>query len=118
MLSMRHQIGIVSLLLLVATVVIWFNSGSGEELPAVLGALLKVGLTFGAVWLAYPQLSKLPTWLAAITVGSILTILIFRKAAIFLIPLLIIIWFLRPKPQKAAAGRRRAISRESSSSDR
>lgn len=118
MISTRHQIGIVSLLLLVATVVLWLNSGPGEDVPAVQGALLKVGLTFAAVWLAYPQLAKLPTWLAAITVGSVLTILIFRKAAIILIPLLIVIWFLRPKPQKTAGGRRRAISRESSSSDR
>lgn len=118
MISTRHQLGIVSLLTLLAAAVIWLNAGPGTDVPAFQGALLKVGITFAAVWLAYPQLSKLPTWLAAITVGSILTMLIFRKAAIILIPLLIVIWFLRPKPLKKSAARRKAVSRESSPSDR
>lgn len=117
MLSTRHQIGFLAVVTVLASVGVWIYAGSNTDVPEVQGALLKVGLTLGAVWLAYPQLSKLPIWLAVITVGSILVILIFRKAAIVLIPLLIVVWLLRPKPARRRAPATRS-NRKSSTSGR
>lgn len=80
----------------------------------IQAALLRIGLVMGAVWIGYPQISKLPVWLATIGILSVLAVLLFKKAAIVLIPLLILIWLLRPRPSK----KRNSTNRESSSSNR
>lgn len=78
----------------------WLFAGDDGNLLAAQAAMVKVGLVLGAVWLAFPQLAMLPVWLASFGVGTVLAVLLFKKAAIFLIPLLVIIWLLRPRPPK------------------
>lgn len=120
MLSFRNKIGIVSLITLVTSAAMWVFGGTDSSFITVQGSLLKVGLVMGAVWLAYPQLAMLPIWLATIGVGSVLAVLLFKKAAIFVIPLLIIIWLLRPRPPKPKKKPKEKpwFSRGSSTSDR
>lgn len=98
--SKRTQIGIVSLVCLVTAGSMWLFGGDDGNLIAAQAAMVKVGLVLGAVWLAFPQLAMLPVWLATFGVGTVLAVLLFKKAAIFLIPLLVIIWLLRPRPPK------------------
>lgn len=117
MLSLRNQIGIVALVTLVTSAVIWLLHGADSSYITIQGSLLKVGLVMGAVWLAFPQLAMLPIWLAAIVVGSALVVLLFKKAAIIVIPLLIVIWLLRPRPPKPPK-KKPWFSREASTSDR
>ncbi|MEW4451455.1 hypothetical protein AB1L30_02105 [Bremerella sp. JC817] len=114
MLSKRSQIGIVALLTLGLAGGMWLLGGETSNLGPFQAALLRIGVVMAVVWLAFPQISKLPIWLATIGIGSVLAILVLKKAAIIVIPLLILIWFLRPRPAKQA----NSISRGSSSSDR
>ncbi len=114
MLSKRSQFGILSLVTLGLAAILWLVPGEKSSYLLLQAALLRVGLVLGAVWLAFPQLSKLPLWLATIGVGSLLAVLLFKKAAIIVIPLLILIYFLRPRPKKKPS----ASSRESSTSSR
>ncbi|MBA2114846.1 hypothetical protein [Bremerella alba] len=114
MLSKRSQIGLISLTTLAATAAIWLFADDQSYYGPAQAALLRIGLVMGAVWIGFPQISKLPVWLATIGIVSVLAILLFKKAAIVLIPLLILIWLLRPRPSK----KRTSTSRESSSSNR
>jgi len=75
-------------------------SGPDAQMPPIQGPLLKVGAVLGAVWLAFPQLEKIPLWLAGAIVGSLLMAAIFKKVAILLIPLAILIWLVRPRPKR------------------
>jgi len=114
MLSKRSQIGLISLVtLLAAGAILLFAEDQAYYGPAQ-AALLRIGLVMGAVWIGYPQISKLPVWLATVGVLSVLAVLLFKKAAIVVIPLLILIWLLRPRTTK----KRSPTSRESSSSNR
>ena len=114
MLSKRSQIGLISLTALAVAGGIWLFAEDQGYYGPVQAALLRIGLVMGAIWIGYPQISKLPIWLATIGIVSVLTILLFKKAAIIVIPLLILIWLLRPRPSK----KRNSTSRESSSSNR
>ncbi|RCS55954.1 hypothetical protein DTL42_00760 [Bremerella cremea] len=117
MLLLRNQIGIVALVMLVAAAGIWLFHGDDSAYLPIQGSLLKVGLVLGAVWLAFPQLSKLPIWLATFAVGSVLVVVLFKKAAIVVIPLLVVVWLLRPRPPKPPK-KKPWFSRESSTSNR
>lgn len=114
MLSKRSQIGLISLTTLVAAVAIWLFADDQSYYGPIQAVLLRIGLVMGAVWIGYPQISKLPIWLATIGIVSVLTVLLFKKAAIVVIPLFILIWLLRPRPSK----KRNSTNRESSSSNR
>ena len=114
MLSKRSQIGLISLTTLLVSGGIWLFAEDQAYYGPIQAALLRIGLVLGAVWIGYPQISKLPIWLATIGIGSILAVLLFKKAAIIVIPLLILIWLLRPRPSK----KRNSTNRESSSSNR
>ena len=114
MLSKRSQIGIIAIVTLSASAAILLFAEDQAYYGPAQAALLRIGLVMGAVWIGYPQISKLPIWLATIGIVSVLSILLFKKAAIVVIPLLILIWLLRPRPSK----KRSSTSRESSTSNR
>lgn len=57
------------------------------------------------LWLAFPQLEKLPAWLAvAIGVGAIV-VAVYRKLALIIIPLLFVIWLIRPRDHRKKTNR-------------
>ncbi|MEW4565687.1 hypothetical protein AB1K70_24410 [Bremerella sp. JC770] len=114
MLSKRSQIGLISLTALAISGAIWLFAEDQAYFGPVQAVLFRIGLVLGAVWIGYPQISRLPIWLATIGIVSVLSVLLFKKAAIVVIPLFILIWLLRPRPSK----KRNSTNRESSSSNR
>ena len=101
---MRAAIGLFAVTLLIAGFV---SRNQVDE--AISGACLRVGLMMGVWWFAYPQVQKVPRWLA-ITGGVLVFLVILRpKLIVLAIPLVIVLWLLRPRvPRGESAERRRA----------
>ena len=78
----RHALGIVALLLLAAAgaLLTGFDLGLDENLADMYGSIcLRVGMTLGAAWLAFPQIMALtaycsPKLLLALALGGIVVI--------------------------------------------
>ena len=86
----RQAIGVIALVLLLAAGVLWFwPLATGHE--AVLGGLVRVGAVMAALWLAYPDVKRLPAW--GLAVIPVLLVLVAVKPRWFLIlaPLVIML---------------------------
>jgi len=93
----RHAIGTIALLLLLGAVVLWIwpVQWGGDE--ALLGALVRVGAVMAALWLAYPDVKRLPAWVLA-TVPLLLVVLALRpRWFLILLPIVIALAILRPR---------------------
>ena len=93
----RHVTGIVAFLLLSlgAYFLIWPPSaGQGQLLS---GACIRLGMVLFAIWLAYPQVQKIPRWMYGLVLLAAAVVLVFPKAIIYIIPAMPAIWFLRPR---------------------
>ena len=109
MLSKRTQFGLLSLVLLTAAGVLWLMGIETTDYAPILSPLMRLGLVLGAVWIAWPQITKLPIWLATVGIVTVVAFLIFKKAALVLIPLLVLIYFLRPRPPKRQAANQESL---------
>jgi len=96
---MRTLLGIIALLLLVIGIA---TKGQAEE--AVWGGCIRMGVMLGIWWFAYPQVQHVPRWLAVTGGVTILVVALRPKLVFYAIPILIVLWFLRPR----TPGRRRA----------
>ena len=103
----RTAIGILTLGLL-ALALVWpfVQPESDGTLPLGLPAR---GDRAGALWLAYPQVSRLPPWQVAGVTGAMaviaarpkLVLIVLRpKVLLVSIPLLVALWFLRPRKKR------------------
>ena len=106
----RHALGIMALLLLAAAAasLLGFNFGFDENLARMYGNIcLRVGMTLGAAWLAFPQIMALtaycsPKLLLALALGGV--VVIARPKAFPIIALLmgavvvleVLGWLLKP----------------------
>jgi hypothetical protein len=106
----RHAIGVVAFVLLVASVTLLVRYD--ENVGQVAGTIcLRVGLTLGALWLAFPQLLAIaakypPRLLAAVVIGCLVAIVYPRSFPVVLILVAVVGAieaagrFLRPPPRK------------------
>ena len=103
----RTAIGILTLVV-VAVGLAWpfVQPESDDTLPL---ACWRVAMVLGALWLAFPQVSRLPPWqvasvtaaLAVIAARPKLVLIVLRpKVLLVAIPLLIALWFLRPRKKR------------------
>lgn len=91
----QHRIGLLAAVLLAAAAALRW--GAPETNQALEFACWRIGAVLSAVWLAYPQLVRLPSWLV---VASILALLVGAAKPKFLwvaIPLLVVAALLRPR---------------------
>ena len=103
----RHAVGVIALLMLGFGIGLWIWPPSGGGAAFAHGMCLKVGLVLGAVWLAWPQLERLPPWLfgavfvliMAITIRPRVTLALLPYAAM-VVPLLLLLHVLRPTRRK------------------
>ena len=119
----RHILGVVALVLLISAVVLLScNKGYDENVGGMAGSIcMRVGLTLGALWLAFPQILAIkskypPRLLLAVLAGSLVVIVSPRS---FLLVLMVVAvigvvealgWFFKPLPGKRArqkSGRKR-----------
>lgn len=75
----RHSIAAVALLALVGAAALWAGGQSGQA-----GVAARVGAVFGAVWLAWPSLSRTSprTWLFT---GAALLVVLWRPRAAWIV---------------------------------
>ncbi|MBO7726166.1 MAG: hypothetical protein J6S40_06820 [Thermoguttaceae bacterium] len=85
------------------TVVLWIATLAAlafdcDELT--LGAFLRTAVCMTLLWLAWPQLCRLPRWLYISVPIVGLAASVVPRILFVLIPLLLLYGFLRPKPRK------------------
>ena len=93
----RHAIGIIALVLLLAAVVfkIWPPPWSGDILAE--GAFVRVGAIMAALWLAYPDVKRLPPWLLGAIPLLVVLLAAYRKVFLILFPIVIALAILKPR---------------------
>jgi hypothetical protein len=94
----RPTLGIGALLLLAAAGIVFLWSPTDEMLFA---SLLRAGLLMAALWLAYPQLELLRSWLllGLVLVGAVILLFKSPKAlALFLVALIVALRFRATSP--------------------
>ena len=98
----RHLIGIIALLSLLGAVAFWIwppQSAFGIQLKA---ACARGGALAAVVWLAFPDVRRMPAWLWGILLGILVVVAIRPKAVFLAIPIIIALAILKPR-----IGRRR-----------
>ena len=96
--STRTKIGVIGIVLLaVGGYVRWFPPESLSNSDMLEGACIRVGSVMAVLWIAYPELIKLPTWISAATMIATPVIAWKPKIALLVLPLLFALWILYPK---------------------
>lgn len=96
--TVRRTLGVIVLVLMVGGGGVWLAPGIEESTRLAAGAAVRVGLLFGAVWLAIPAASRL-TPRTAIPIGASVAIFALRpRTILWLGPVLVVILLLsRPR---------------------
>lgn len=105
----RITIGIISLALVFFGIgllgAIYFEFTPNEGSTKVFASIaMRAGLVLGAIWLALPQLidviAKSPRWFIAANLIGLLMVVVRGRTVLFVAPMLLVLWFLRPRKQK------------------
>jgi hypothetical protein len=99
--SIRTQIGLIALVLLVSAAAIYFGSSVASSMMGTIGGLLRVGLVMAALWLALPQLnfifSRTPKWLLVATVIAAVMVAIRPAIILYAGAALVLLWLFGPR---------------------
>jgi len=81
---------------------LWVWPSLGGESPAVEAAFWRVGALMTVLWVAWPDMRRMPTWMLALLPVVLLIIAFKPRRALLLIPILLVIALFRPrrKPTK------------------
>jgi hypothetical protein len=95
----RHLIGIIALLSLLGAVTFWVwpQGASDGALPS---GLCKGGVLAAIVWLAYPDVRRIPAWLWSVLLGILVVVAIRPKMVFFAIPIIIALAILKPRARR------------------
>ncbi len=108
----RHALGIASLLLIAIGAGLYFaNLHPGQG-----AIMIRAGGACGVIWLAYPQLTRIPKIFVVGIVAFVLTLAVRPKVAPIIMLVLIAIAILRPKKKKSV--QRASASKANSQSSR
>lgn len=99
----RPTVALLAIVLLLTGTALWFVGGDVEDYQAWIAACWRVGAVLAALWLALPEMRRMPTWLLlAILVVAVLVarqpramILVFVAAVAYA--------YLRPRLQRWSA---------------
>lgn len=98
----RHIIGIFALLLLIGSGIFLFNPEAGEKLTPLMAACFRLTPVLILLWLAYPELERMPWWIWLVVPGTLLVLAWRPKLIPIALPILIIIGILRPRKKKVS----------------
>lgn len=90
----RHIIAIVAIGFLAAAVLFHYRPIGEWELDA---CCLRTGAVIAVLWLAYPDLMRLPPWLLAMVPVLLIILAKWPKLFLLLVPLLIVLALLKPR---------------------
>ena len=83
----RHILGLIALACLVWAVILsWLPALVPYQAAGAMG--LRLGLVFGALWLAWPELLRLPGWVWYVLLIGVVLLIFARNILIFLLPAL------------------------------
>ncbi len=94
----RHAIGAIALLLFAGAMafVIWEPRAVGWQVQ-FQAACWRVGAGMAVLWIAYPDLQRMPPWVWAVLLAAMVVIAAKPRAAMLIVPLIIILAVLRPR---------------------
>ena len=93
----RHTIGIIAILLLLGAVLLWISPQPGAWGESLKAACWRLGPCMVVLWLAYPEVARLPGWIWAV-IPLLLAILAWRpKLFLVFAPIVIALAIVRPK---------------------
>jgi len=107
----RITIGIIGWLLLFVGVGLYFFGPEQDTWRMVCSGCIRVGALMFALWLAYRHLSRVPVWLYGCTVTVLILIAARPKWAFFLGPLIVVVWLVRPRPNRSGDSREKRAER-------
>jgi hypothetical protein len=86
---------------------IWPIESDDAMWASLHGALVRMGIILACLWLAEPQLRRIPPWMVLVfIVGAVLILASLKQPALYrlAIPVLVILWVTRrvPPPKRAA----------------
>jgi len=93
----RPTIGIIALVLLASALLLWLRPLDWGGQQALLAACVRVGVVMSALWLAHPQVSRLPAWFLPTLLVAAIVVAIRPKLIVLAVPLIIALCILRPR---------------------
>jgi hypothetical protein len=111
----RTAVGICGVIIFLGGVLLYFFGPNEDAYAMAAASGVRVGLVLGAIWLAYPQLARVPWWIVRVGLAAVLVVAALPRPALaraavgIVVPLLIALWLLRPRPpkKKTTVARRR-----------
>jgi len=93
----RHMIGIIAIVLLLAAAALWIWPLDVDWHEPLKAACSRLGPCMAVLWLAYPEVKRLPPWLLA-TIPALVVVLAVRpRWFLIALPIVIALAVLRPK---------------------
>jgi hypothetical protein len=97
----RSSIGIAALVLLAAGLGLTFWPRSADANQSWPEACLKTGIVLSVVWLAYPQIARIPTWILFAALAAVAAVMfLVRKPSLLLLAVAVIFIVSRLLPQR------------------
>ncbi|NQU23175.1 MAG: hypothetical protein HQ567_18000 [Candidatus Nealsonbacteria bacterium] len=94
----RHAIGILAIVLLPAGIYLALQPIQGDGLLVGLdAACMRVGALMAVLWLAYPQIHRLPAWIWAAIPALVIVLARWPKWFFVALPIVIALVILRPR---------------------
>ena len=88
----RRLLGIIAGGMLIGAVVLHFAAPDAIAAKAVC---VRVGIVLFAVWLAMPELERIPKWMFASLLGGVLMVVVRPPSIVVVVPALALLWSLR-----------------------
>jgi len=99
----RHLIGILSIILLIGAALLQFSPCEGQGARMLLATCWRLGPVLAVLWLAYPEVERMPPWIWFLVPG-IIAVLVWKPRLLFIaVPVLLLIGVLRPRTAKKSA---------------
>jgi len=92
----RHAFGILALIFFATSAYlgIWLQD---DVEPWFYSILLRVGIVLAALWLAYPELLRIPRWMYGVLAVAVSVVMIQPRFIVIVAPMVIFIWLLYSK---------------------
>ncbi len=103
----RPTVAAITLLLVVGAIAMWIWRPDAQDamLESLHGALVRMSILMGSLWLAEPILRRFPPWMIqAVLFGGVFLLAGLRQPGIYRValPVLIILWLTRRTPPPKA----------------
>ena len=94
----RHLIGIIAIALLLGGTALWLWPPSTEGwIHQFHAACWRVGALMSVLWLAYPQVHRMPAWLWAAIPALVLVLAVRPRWFLIAVPVVIALAILKPR---------------------